>query len=660
MKNKALYSPAGLATVAVGLIIVITLISLLPRLRLDLTQQNLYTLSDATRDIVSDLDRPLELTFFYSEEAASEVPQVRTYAQRVQEMLREIVIASDGMLSLEMIDPEPFSAEEDLATAYGIQSVPLAQGRESVYFGVVASDPSTAEDGEPGVYETIPLIRPDQEEFLEYEFARLITRVIDPDPTVVGLITSLDIDGGFNPATNQASRAWAVMDTVRYMYDVERLQLDVEEIGENIDILMIVHPQDLPEQTLYAIDQFVLRGGRAIVFVDPNSDTQTQIAMSGGGFRDTMASDLPGLLEAWGVDYNPEQVVTDSELALYVTLQAGQRPVAHYGMLGIQREGFADDIVSGQLEVMNMSSTGSLSPIESASTTFDPLIQTSEQTMLMAPGFFSEMGDPTLLIDEFESENRRHTLAARVSGPAQTAFPQGVPVEPEPAPVTIGAPATEASDDPLSAAEETEEPAEAEVTYRMPDNHLSESDGDIAVIVVADSDVLADRMWAQSQQIAGQRVINAFASNGDFMINALDNLSGSTELVNIRSRGRYARPFTRVLDLQREADERLRAEETRLLERLSQTEQQLMALNQEGSTGISPEQEAQIEQFLQLQLETRRELRDVQFRLNQEIDRLGTVLQIINTWLIPALLIIVVLTVSLLKSRRRRRFAHAR
>ncbi|HBX36388.1 MAG TPA: ABC transporter, partial [Pseudohongiella sp.] len=296
MKNKALYSPAGLATVAVGLVIVITLISLLPRLRLDLTQQNLYTLSDATRDIVSDLDRPLELTFFYSEEAASEVPQVRTYAQRVQEMLREIVIASDGMLSLEMIDPEPFSAEEDLATTYGIQSVPLAQGRESVYFGVVASDPSTVEDGEPGVYETIPLIRPDQEEFLEYEFARLITRVIDPDPTVVGLITSLDIDGGFNPATNQASRAWAVMDTVRYMYDVERLQLDVEEIGENIDILMIVHPQDLPEQTLYAIDQFVLRGGRAIVFVDPNSDTQTQIAMSGGGFRDTMASDLPGLL----------------------------------------------------------------------------------------------------------------------------------------------------------------------------------------------------------------------------------------------------------------------------------------------------------------------------------------------------------------------------
>jgi ABC-type uncharacterized transport system involved in gliding motility auxiliary subunit len=629
MSNRNLFSPAGLLITAIGLLIAVIIISLLPRLRIDLTQDKLYTLSDATRNIVANMDKPIELTFFYSEAAASQVPQVRTYGMRVQEMLREIVIASNSKLTLKIVDPAPFSAEEDLATEFGIQAVPLAQGREAVYFGVVAVDPATRDRADGGVFDSIPLVRPDQEEYLEYEFARLITRVLDPDPTVIGLMTALDIDGGFNPALNQATRPWAVMDTVRYMYDVRRVPDTAAEIDADIDIMMIVHPQGLSERTLYAIDQFIMRGGRAIIFVDPNSDTQTQIAMSGGGFRDNMSSDLPGLLSAWGIQYDPTQVVTDRELALYVTLRPGERPVAHYGMLGIQRAGFANDIVSGQLQVMNMSSAGALSKTEGASTVFESLIQTTTQTMMMGTAFFSEMGDPTLLMDEFVSEETARTIAARVSGPAQSAFPNGLPL-----------------------------PEEAAADSNS--SHLARSSGDIAVIVVADTDVLADRMWAQSQQVLGQRVINAFASNGDFLINALDNLSGTTELVNIRSRGRYARPFTRVLALQRQADERLREEETNLLRRLSETEQQLTALNQPGATGITAAQEAEIERFLAVQLETRRQLRDVQFRLNQEIDSLGSVLKAINTWLIPGLLIIVVLTVSLMRSRRRRQFARAR
>lgn len=644
MKNKALFSNAGLALIALALLVAVLVISLLPRLRIDLTADNLYTLADATRDIVSTLERPVELTFYYSEDAVANVPQVRAYGNRVQEMLREMVIASDGNLSLQVIDPQPFSAEEDLATEYGIQAVPLAAGREAVYFGVVASDPSTRSDGETGVYQAIPLIRPDQEEFLEYEFARLITRTLNPDPAVVGVLSSLDVDGGLNPATGQPTRAWAVMDTVRYMYDVRRVDARAGTIEEDIDILMIVHPQSLPAQTLYAIDQFVLRGGRALVFVDPNSDTQTQIAVNGGGFRDTMASDLPDLLQAWGISYDPTQVVTDQERALYVTLRPGERPVAHIGMMGIPRDGFANDIISGQLEVMNMSSAGSLKPAEGATTNFEPLVQTSLSTMLMGTGFFSEMGDPTLLLDEFVSEDQRHYLAARVSGRASTAFPNGIPVETPPAPIVVG---TDPAAEPAAPAE----PAEPQFT--MPENHLSQSTGDIGVIVVADSDFLADRMWAQSQQVMGQRVINAFASNGDFVINALDNLSGSTALINIRSRGRYARPFTRVIELQRAADERLRQEETNLLQQLSETEQQLMALNQNNGGSISPAQEAEIERFMQVQLETRRALRDVQFQLNAEIDRLGSTLKLINTALIPTLLVIAALIVAWLRSRRR-------
>ncbi|MEX0740654.1 MAG: Gldg family protein [Pseudohongiella sp.] len=637
MKNKALFSPAGLALIGVALLIVVVIISALPRLRIDLTQDNLYTLSNGTREVLDNLERPIELTFFYSEEAIGQMPQVRAYGNRVQELLQEMVIASNGNLTLDIIDPEPFSEQEDLATGYGIQAVPLAAGREEVFFGVVAADPATRVEGESEVYETIPLVRPDQEEFLEYEFSRLITRVLDPDPTVVGLITSLDIDGGFNPATEQTTGPWAIMDTVRYMYDVRRLQEEVASIDEDIDILMLVHPQELPEQTLYAIDQFVMRGGRALVFTDPNSDTQTQIMVGGGGYRDNLGSDLPGLLSAWGIDYDATQVVTDQELALFVTLAQGQRPTAHYGMLGVPREHFANDIVSGQLQVMNLSSAGALNPVAGATTTFEPLIQTSEQTMLMGTAFFREMGDPTLLIDDFVSEEQTRTLAARVSGPAQSAFPDGPP--------------TADSTDSAEASADDAQPADN--GSAAPEQHLSASVSDIGVIVVADSDVLADRMWAQSRQVAGQRVINAFASNGDFVINALDNLSGSTELINIRSRGRYARPFTRVLALQREADERLRERETNLLERLSETEEQLQALNQ-GSGSISPEQEAEIERFIALQLETRRDLREVQFELNNEIDRLGAVLKAINTALIPALIIIGVLAAAILRNRRRK------
>jgi ABC-type uncharacterized transport system involved in gliding motility auxiliary subunit len=627
MNKKALFSNAGLALTALGLLITVVIISLLPRIRIDLTEDSLYTLSDATRDIVANLERPVELTFFYSEESVAEVPQVRAYGLRVQEMLREMVIASNGNLSFEIVDPAPFSEDEDRATAYGIQAVPLAAGREAVYFGVVATDPATQTEEDAGVYQAIPLVRPDQEEFLEYEFARLITRTLDPDPTVIGLLTSLEIDGGFNASLQQATRAWAVMDTVRYMYDVQRIASTATSIDSAIDILLIVHPQELPAQTLYAIDQFVMRGGRALIFVDPNSDTQTQIAVNTGDFRDSMSSDLPGLLQAWGVQYDATQVVTDQERALYVTLQPGQRPVAHLGMMGVQRDGFANDIVSGQLQVMNMSSAGALSKAEGSLTTFEPLIQTSNNTMMMGTAFFSEMGDPTLLLDEFVSEEQTRFLAARVSGRSVSAFPDGPPV----------------ADDDANPAETT-----------SADTHLSESIGDIGVIVIADSDVLADRMWAQSQQVLGQRVINAFASNGDFVINALDNLSGSTALINIRSRGRYARPFTRVIDLQRAADERLRAEETNLLQRLSETEQQLTALNQNNGGTISPEQNAEIERFIQVQTDTRRALRDVQFQLNAEIDRLGTTLKFINTALIPGLLVIAALALAWIRSRRRK------
>ena len=659
MKYRSLFSATGLALTGVFLLISVGVISAFPRLRIDLTQDNLYTLADGTRNIVSGLEKPVEMLFFYSEEATADIPQLRTYGVRVQELLREMEIASDGNLTLRVVDPVPFSEEEDLAGEYGVQPVPLTQGGESVFFGIVVVDPATipAEDAPeqtpaeaalaPKVFKTIPLIRPDQEEFLEYEFSKLITQVANPELPIVGFLSGLPIDGGVNQQTMQPTEPWMFMDSVRQLYQVQRVDPDAEAIDEAIDILLLVHPQELSEQMLYAIDQHVLRGGKALVFLDPNADSTAQRGPDGVPFVENGASDLEPLLAAWGVEYDSTKVLTDAEQALLVNVGDSSRPVAHYGMLGVQRTSFANDIVNTGLQVMNFSTPGALAPIEGAGTTFEPLIQSSAQSMLMANTLFTQLADPSILVDEFVSENRPQTIAARITGRVQTAFPNGRPVIAEPAPAADAATADAAAPTANPA------PAAAEPAAELAP-HLTESSGTVNLLIVADSDFLSDRLWVQIQNFLGQRIPQAFASNGDFVMNSLDNLAGNAELVTIRSRGRFARPFMTVLDLQREADDRLREEERVLLENLQQTEMQIAALNanREGNE-ILPEQQAEVDRFYEQQLETRRRLREVQLQLNQDIERLGSILKFVNTALVPILLIAFALALGYARGRKR-------
>jgi len=654
MKNK-LFSATGLALVGLFLLVSVAVISLIPRMRIDLTADNLYTLADGTRNIVSGLERPVDLMFFYSEDATENVPQLRTYGTRVQELLREMEIASNGNLRLRVIDPIPFSEEEDMAGEYGVLPVPLSQGGEEVFFGLVAVDPATvppegeapAADAPQRIFETIPLIRPEQEEFLEYEFSKLITQVANPEPPIVGFISALPIDGGVNPVTGTPIAPLMIMDSIRQLYTVQRVPVDAKEIDENISILLVVHPQELSQRTLYAIDQHVLRGGKTLVLLDPNAESQALPGMDGVPRPiENMASDLEPLLSAWGVEYDSEVILADQEQALLVTVGDAPRPIAHYGMLGIQRNGMTNDMINTGLQVMNFSSVGALMPAEGAATTFEPLVQSSTSSDLLSALFVKDLTDPTILIDEFESDDRRYAIAARVTGQVQTAFPNGQPA----AEVLDEAVAdAQAGDDP--AAEAAQEPAPAPVDMSR---HLAQSAEVVNLIIVADTDFLSNRLWVQVQNFLGQRVGQAFASNGDFVMNALDNLAGNPELVTIRSRGRYARPFTKVLDLQREADVRLREEETELLQALQQTEAQIAALRagQQGNE-VTPEQRAEVDRFYEQQLETRRRLREVQLQLNQDIENLGATLKFVNTALVPIALIVIALLLTMLRNRRR-------
>ena len=652
MKKKLLFSPIGLAAIAITLLFGVLVISLIPSLRIDLTEDRLYSLSEGTLSILSSLNEPIELMFFYSDSATEDVPQLRTYGNRVQELLREIVIASEGNLSLRIIDPEPFSEEEDLATQYGVRAVPVTQGGEGVYFGLVAAKRGADVPDPLRATETMPLIRPDQEEFLEYEFMKIITQVSNPERTVIGLVTQLDIDGGFDPMTGQGTQQWMIMDLVRQLYDVRRIDVSSDSIEEDVDILMIVHPHGLSDRFLYAIDQHILRGGDALLFLDPNADSMVGRSPQGNLIPAGMSSELPRLIEAWGLEFDNSKVLTDNELALRVMIGQGQRAVPHLGMLGVQRNFLAEeDIITNRLETINLSSAGAISQSNEGSLSFEPLIVSSSEAMLMDRSFVESVTDPNVLFDEFESEDRSFVIAARLSGLIETAFPEGQPpipeAEEENSPDDVDGEVSAASD---AVSEVDGVNAESEIL------HLNASLEPTNIIVFADSDLLTDRLWVQVTQFFGQRIPQPFANNGDLVINAMDNLSGGADLSSIRSRGRYSRPFTKVLTLQREADDRLRQEESELSARVAETESALAELNtnEEGNPigEITPEIQTEIDRFNGELIETRRRLREVRFQLTEDIEQLGSNLKAANTALVPIVLTLFFLGRYYYRSRR--------
>ena len=273
--------------------------------RIDLTANNEYTLSDGSKEILASIDEPINLYFYFSDEASRDLAPIRTYAQRVRELLEEMASRTGGKLKLSVIDPQPFSEEEDEATAAGLQSVPVGSTGDKLFFGLAGSNSLNGKA-------SIPFFQPDKEVFLEYDVAKLIQGLIKPEKPVIGLISSLPIGGGFDPTTQKMSDPWAVMQQLDDMFEVRPLGLEVKEIDKNIKLLMVVHPKALADDTVYAIEQFVLGGGRLLLFVDPNSNVDQSGAdpqnPSAAMFADK-SSNLEKLLTAWGVDYKADQVV---------------------------------------------------------------------------------------------------------------------------------------------------------------------------------------------------------------------------------------------------------------------------------------------------------------------------------------------------------------
>jgi len=592
-------------------------------MQVDMTEDGLYTISDSTEQVLEGLESPVTLTLFFSESVARDYPGIFAYGRRIRELLQQYSRIAGDTLRLEVIEPEPFSEDEDRAVAAGLQGVPTGSG-EQIFLGLVARDMTDRE-------EVIPFFSQERETLLEYDLTRLIADVSRLEKPVVGLLTSLPMQGTppsqFQPG---GEPPWALYEQLNQMFDVADIETDFESLPEDMDVLLMIHPPELEPAQLYAIDQFVMGGGRAAAFIDPFSEyaagemQQQQMSMRPST---PMESSIDPLLGAWGLTMADDRVVGDRALAQRVSTGAGgPGDVKSYVVWLAAREDAIDptDPVVADLEQINLASAGSLEAIEGSALTVEPLLRSSAESGLLDTSLMRGFPDPDDLQTALDIDDRRHLLMARVRGAATSAFPDGPPED---------------------VAENGDSPA-----------HLGESQGEIAVLVAADSDLIDGRFWVRAQNFFGQRTLTPFADNANLVVNAVEQLSGDAALISLRGRGVRERPFDVVEDIRRQAEEKFRAEEQRLQEELAATEERLSELQSqlgEGDVLFSPEQDAEMQRFRERTLEIRQQLREVQRRLVEDIESLKTTLAFINIALAPLILTVVAIALGVVRRRRR-------
>ena len=598
-------------------------------IEVDLTQEELFTLSDGTREILKKIDEPLTVRMFVSKRLVELNPAHATYADRVRQLMERYVDLSDGKIRLELYSPEPFTDEEDLAVALGLQGIPLDNTGDLGYYGLVATN--SVDD-----LERIAYLSPERETFLEYDLSKMIFKLARGKKPLVGVIAGLPISGG--PRV-QGGQAWAFLDQVREFFDVTTLAVSDTIIPAGVDQLLIVHPKGINDQLMYAIDQFVLKGGKALVYVDPNSEIEVAMARGQG---DAGRSDFDKMLNAWGVQLEDGKVLGDLEHARRVNVNVrGQTAVTDYvTWLSILPKYLkSDDTITADLQRITFASAGILNPIQDKGTTLVPLIVSSPQSMAVDVAKVRVNPDVVSLFRDFKPSGENKTLAARVIGKPSTAFPDGPPPRAEGETALLSDP--------------------------KPEDHIAQAANDVGIVVVADVDMLNEQFWMQPRQLFGQTFSVPFANNADFAVNTLENLSGGTALMSLRARTEAIRTFTYVDDVRKVAERQFRDKEQELAKQIDTIKTELAnLLNREQSGGemlIGPADKAKAEEYRREMVRLRKELRNVQYELRKDIDDLDALLKFINIAAIPLLLGLIALAWLVIgRTRRARRYRLAK
>ena len=595
--------------------------TLFSNIRIDVTEDKVFTLSKETLPIFKNIKEPIVVRIYFSKTLGEASPQHGIFFQRIRDILKQYSSISDGMLQIQYFDPEPFSDVEDRAVGFGLQAVPLGPGGEAGYFGLAATN-STDDQ------EVIPFFNLERDSFIEYDLTKLVYTLSNPNQPKIGLITSLPVDGGMIPGMGgmggTPTPPWQIMDQMREFFEVERLDSDLDEISDEIDVLVLAQPDDLTSSAAYVVDQWVLRGGKAMLFIDPNFESANNpMAQSEKNIENSPANKL---LQTWGLELETNVVAGDIDHAVRVNASMGSKPVISDYPAWINLEGSLinnEDAITGDLNNITVGSSGVLSIIQETGLEIRPLLKTSEKSMRIDSEKVSSMPDIVEIFRDFIPSGEELLLAARISGQAISAF----------------------------------DPQEDKTNDEAKNlDHIDKSKEDIQVIVVADSDILADRFWVQESNFLGQRVMIPTADNASFLINGLENLTGTPALSSLRGRGQVSRPFLVIEELRLRAEQNFRSKENALLQRLETLESQIGAIEikgeQDSDSLISEDDTRTIQNYRSEILSTRKELREVQRSLRSDIENLEGLLKFINIALIPIIFGILMVFISLQRKRK--------
>jgi ABC-type uncharacterized transport system involved in gliding motility auxiliary subunit len=555
-----------------------------PPVRLDLTENRLFTLSEGSERIIDKIQRPVLLSLYYSEEEARPYPQFRQYAERVIEKIDEYAAQSGGMITLKRIDPEPYSVPEDQAIAEGIVPIPLEDGSGPLYFGLTAQANGKAQ--------TIGFIKPESEQYLEYELSKLIQSVQSNEKPKVVLLSDLPVSGDGNAGVLRSTPAWVVYRQLSERYELAQLSPADGVLPADIDVLWIMHPRAWPDRMIEQVRVYIENGGHAVIMVDPYAESVPAITPTAEPVGNSyLSSYMPALFARWGIGYDPSQAVLDSKYAWLMQLDENQFPKRNPALISLPPEAMNQrDVVTADLDRIVLSSAGALTIGENSPLDIEPLLQSSDSSKLIGVGPLREASeDPERLLNKFVSSQEPFVLAARFSGKLQ---PEGKSAKP------------------------------------------------VNFIVIADTDMLSDRLWVLENNLFGQPVFSAQASNGDFFFNIIDQLSGSEDLISIRSRGMVSRPFVKVDQIRRTAEQAYRDSQVQLLANLEKVQNDINALQTGVKNPLNQPDGKRSAALLAEKIKLRQQLRRIQGELNDDVDRLGQTVKLINIFTVPVLLLL--------------------
>ena len=591
-------------------------------LRFDLTRYNVYTLSDGTKSILKSIKEPLDFKLFYTKQIGDLNPVYQIYYDRVKEILEQYVLLSNNKIKLKILNPKPFSDEEDKAVEYGLQGAEIMAGVYG-YFGLIATNSTDDE-------EKIIFFQPDRSPFLEYDLSKIVTNLANPNRRIVGLYTDLPMLGTFNPlAKSEAAAAappWAVYNQMKEFFEIKRIHEKTRSIPDGLELLMLVHPKKIPDRLIYMIDQFVLRGGKLLVFIDPNSETES-FSPDADQINGSNSSYLSELLEKWGVELAENKVVGDLLSARRVEIGASDQPsVTDYlAWLDIKKDHMDDTHqATSKVQRLTFATSGFLkNNKKNNKINFKRLVWSTTQSMQID---VSEVisPDPTTLLRNFVPSNEELTLVAEIKGSFLTNFPDGPPV-------------TNRKDD------------------FDKNKHINESIKPTTLVVLADADMLYDEYWLKYEQ-SGE--VLPIANNADFTVNLLEYLNGTEDLIGLRGKGVSSVPFIKVEKIQKKAEQKFRSKEQELLEKLNNYQSKLENIQKgsgedEENTLLTKEENLEIDKFREEMIFVRSELRKVQNALRKDIEKLDSTLKFFNIFLVPILLVIISVVLGFIERRKR-------